>query len=78
MLTEITLVVSSLGVGGLLGAFAQSMFDKRQMKFSKVFDYNERRYHAIVILMWAAMNPTEYELAMLKLRRPELVDKGWA
>lgn len=24
--------------------------------------------------MWVAMNPTEHELAMLKLRRPELVN----
>jgi hypothetical protein len=52
MLNEITLIVSSLGIGGLLGVFAKSTLDKQQLRFSKVFDYKERRYQAIVILMW--------------------------
>lgn len=73
-MNAIALVLSGLGIGGLLGAFAKSVLDKRQLKFSKVFDYKERRYQAIIILMWVAMNPTEHELAMLKLRRPELVN----
>lgn len=70
MVNAIALILSSLGIGGLLGAFAKSVLDKRQLKFSKVFDYKERRYQAIIILMWVAMNSTEHELAMLKLRRP--------
>lgn len=70
----IALVLSSLGVGGLLGAFAKSILDKRQLKFSKVFDYKERRYQAITILMWVAMNPSEHEFTMLKRHRPELTD----
>jgi hypothetical protein len=74
MMNEIALVLSSLGVGGLLGAFAKSILDKRQLKFSKVFDYKERRYQAITILMWVAMNPSEHEFTMLKRRRPELAD----
>lgn len=74
MLNEIALALSTLGIGGLLGAFAKAVLDKRQLKFSKVFDYKERRYQAITILMWVAMNPTDHELAMLKRHRPELVD----
>ena len=44
------LVVSSVGVGRLLGAYAKAVFDKRQFKFSKVFEYKEKRYRALVIL----------------------------
>ena len=66
------LVVSSLGVGGLLGVFAKSILDKRQLKFSKVFDYKEVRYKAIAILMLTAVNPSKYELAQLNLRRPDM------
>lgn len=72
MLNEIALVISSLGVGGLLGAFAKSFLDKRHLKFTKVFDYKEARYKAMTILMLTAVNPSEYELAQLKMRRPEI------
>lgn len=72
MLNEVALALSSLGVGGLLGVFAKSFLDKRQLKFSKVFDYKEARYKAITILMLTAVNPSKYELAQLKLRRPEM------
>ena len=74
MVNEIALAFSALGIGGLLGAFAKAVLDKRQLKFSKVFDYKERRYQAIAILMWVAANPNEHEFAMLKVRRPELTD----
>src|SRR5438094_8912408 len=74
MAEEIALALSTLGIGGLLGAYAKAVLDKRQLKFSKVFDYKERRYQAITILMWVALNPNQYELAMLKKHRPELTD----
>lgn len=74
MMNAIALVLSGLGVGGLLGAFAKAILDKRQLKFSKVFDYKERRYQAMSILMWVAANPSKHELDMLKMRRPELTD----
>jgi hypothetical protein len=72
MINEVALALSSLGVGGLLGVFAKSFLDKRQLKFSKVFDYKETRYKAITILMLTAVNPSKYELAQLKLRRPDM------
>jgi hypothetical protein len=74
MLNQLALILSSLGVGGLLGVFAKSVLDKRQLKFSKVFDYKEVRYKAITILMLAAVNPTKYDLAQLRMRRPEITD----
>jgi phosphopantetheinyl transferase (holo-ACP synthase) len=72
MINEVALALSSLGVGGLLGVFAKSFLDKRQLKFSKVFEYKEARYKAITILMLTAVNPSKYELAQLKLRRPDM------
>jgi hypothetical protein len=59
-------------VGGLLGVFAKSILDKGQLKFSKVFEFKERRYQAIAILMLTAANPSPYELAQLRSRRPDL------
>jgi len=72
MLNQIMLAVTSLGVRGLLGAFAKAVLDKRQLKFSKVFEYKEARYKVIMVLMWVAMNPEEHELKLLSMRRPEL------
>jgi hypothetical protein len=63
MANQLALVISSLGLGGLLGVFAKSALDKRQLKFSKVFDFKEVRYKAIAMLMLTAANPSEYELA---------------
>jgi hypothetical protein len=61
----------------LLGAYAKAVLDKRQLKFSKVFEYKEARYKAIMIMMWVAMHPDEHELTLLQMRRPEIdnVDK---
>jgi len=77
VLTQITLVLTSLGLGGLLGAYAKAVLDKRQLKFTKIFEYKEARYKAIMIMMWVAMNPNEHELTLLQMRRPEIdnVDK---
>jgi len=74
MINEIALILSSLGVGSLLGVFAKSFLDKRHLKFTKVFDYKEVRYKAITILMLAAANPKKYDLAQLERRRPEIAD----
>jgi hypothetical protein len=66
MIDNIALLLSGLGVGGLLGVFAKSILDKRQFKFSKAFDYKEVRYQAITMLMLTAVNPSKYELAQLR------------
>jgi hypothetical protein len=72
MLSDIVSVLSGLGVGGLLGVFAKSFLDKRQLKFTKVFDYKETRYKALSILMLTAVNPSGYELTQLKRHRPDM------
>lgn len=76
VINDLALILSGLGVGGLLGAYAKALLDKQQLKFSKLFDYKEARYKALAILMWVAMNPTEYELTMLRKHRPEIKDAG--
>lgn len=65
-------ILSALGVGGLLGVFAKSFLDKQHHKFSRVFEFKEARYKAIMILMWVAMKPTEFELNKLRSRRPDI------
>lgn len=72
MLSNIVSILAGLGVGGLLGIFAKSILDKRQFKFTKVFDYKEVRYKALTILMLTAVNPSDYELTQLKRRRPDM------
>lgn len=72
MLNDIIAILSGLGVGGLLGAFAKAALDKRQLKFTKVFDYKETRYKALTILMLTAVSASTYELAQLKRRRPDM------
>ena len=73
-MNSLALVLSGLGIGGLVGAYAKALLDKQQLKFSKLFDYKESRYKALTILMWVAMNPSDYELAMLHKHRPEIQD----
>jgi len=72
MVGNIIAVLSGLGAGSLLGAYAKASLDKRQLKFTKVFDYKEARYKALAILMLTAANPTKYELAQLKRHRPDM------
>ena len=72
MLSNVVAILSGLGVGGLLGVFAKSVLDKRQLKFTKVFDYKETRYKALTILMLTAVNASKYELAQLKRHRPDM------
>lgn len=72
MLNDLALIFSSLGVGGLLGAFAKSLLDKQQLRFTKLFDYKERRYQAISIRMLTAADPSDYRLAQLRMRRPDI------
>jgi hypothetical protein len=73
MTVEIVSLVSGLGFGGLLGVFAKSALDKRQMRFAKVFDFKEVRYKALTILMLTAIDGSEYAWRQLRLRRPEII-----
>jgi hypothetical protein len=66
MINSLALVLSGLGVGGLLGAYAKALLDKQQFKYTKLFDYKEARYKAISVLIWAAIDPIESELANIR------------
>ena len=66
MFNQLALALSSLGIGGLLGVFAKSALDKRQLKFPRSSDFKEVRYKAIGVLMLTAINPSKYELTQLK------------
>jgi hypothetical protein len=70
--TNLALVLSSLGLGGVIGVFAKSFFDKKYHRFAQVFEFKQSRYKALSILMWVAMNPTKYELEQLKRHRPDI------
>lgn len=72
MINNIILILSGLGIGSILGVIAKSFLDKQQHKFSKIFEYKEVRYKAIMILMWVAMNPSKYELQMLSKHRSDI------
>lgn len=72
MTDTLVLILSGLGIGGILGVFLKSLLDKQHHKFSKVFEYKEARYKAIMILMWVSLNPTEYELGQLRKHRPDI------
>lgn len=73
MLNEIVIsLASGLSLGSLIGIFAKSALDKQRFRFTKVFDFKERRYQAISILMLAAVNPSGYSWDQLRLRRPEI------
>jgi len=72
MINDIILILSGLGIGSLLGVFAKAFLDKQQHKFSKIFEYKEVRYKAIMILMWVALNPSKYEFQMLSKHRPDI------
>ena len=72
MASSATLLLSGLGIGGLLTLLMKAVLDKREYRFSKIFDFKGRRYQAILILMWTAMNPAESNMNKLKDRRPLL------
>jgi hypothetical protein len=72
MVSGMALVLSALGLGGLLGAFAKAVLDKQQLKFTKVFEFKEARYKAIVIMMWAALNLDGRQMQKLKAVRPDI------
>jgi len=51
MFTNVISILSGLSVGGLIGAYAKAIFDKRQFRFTKAFEYKEARYKALTILI---------------------------
>jgi hypothetical protein len=62
---------TSLGVGSLLGVFAKSALDKRQLKFSKVLSTKRRTksHHDTYV---GSDEPDSYEFEQLSAHRPDL------
>lgn len=52
--------------------FAKFFLDRQNHKFSRIFEYKEARFKAIMILMWVATNPTEHEFGQLAKHRPDI------
>lgn len=72
--SNLALVISSLGVGGIVGVFAKSFLDKKYHRFAQVFEYKQSRYKALSILMWVALNPSKYEFEQLRIHRPNITN----
>lgn len=67
----ITAIIASLGLGGLIATFVQSYLQNRSKVVERAFDFKEKRYKAIMILMWTSLNPKS-ELKHLKLFRDDI------
>lgn len=70
------LILSSLGLGGLLGIVVKSLLDRSKLRFDKVFEYKESRYKAMLILMWVAAKDSDFEYQKLREYRPTLHTRG--
>jgi len=53
----ITAILTSLGIGGLIGNFVQSFLQSRRKINEHEFKLKEQRYKALMILMWTSLNP---------------------
>jgi hypothetical protein len=71
-LTFVISVLTALGVGGLGGAFAQYIIERRKQVQSQHFEFKQRRYGSIIITMIARIGPSE-DLPKLTRVRPDLV-----
>lgn len=71
LLTVITSAVTALGIGGIAGALANLAVDRWKQSRTQLFEFKQRRYAAIVILMIARIGPKE-DLPKLARVRPDL------
>jgi hypothetical protein len=69
----IAAIIASLSLGGLLSIFVQSIMQKRGKVFEQEFAYREKRYLAIIMLMWARLDEKS-GLKLLRQHRPDLPD----
>ncbi len=69
----ITPIIASLSLGGLIGTILQSFLLKRNRVFEDEFKHRAKRYKAIMILMWASLNPKR-ELKHLRVFREDITN----
>jgi hypothetical protein len=67
----LTAIIASLSLGGLLSVLLQNILQNRTKVFEQGFSFKETRYKAIMILMWADVNP-QSELKHLKVYRDDI------
>lgn len=67
-------ILTSFGFGGLITILIKSYLDNRRKKFEHEFNQKEKRYKAIMIQMWASINP-DTELEHLQRFRPDVTSK---
>jgi hypothetical protein len=70
-LTLIVPVITALGFGGIAAAVVHYFIERRKQIQSQHFEFKQRRYGAILILMIARIGPLE-DLPKLTARRPDL------
>ncbi len=63
-------IFSIVGIGGIIGAFFTYWWNKRQEIELKNFEFKERRYKCIMILMYVYIKPDE--LKNLVHNRPDI------
>ncbi len=68
-----TAIIASLSLGGLLSIFLQSILQNRSRIFEQQLSFKEKRYKAIIVLMYANLNPKS-ELKHLKIYREDISD----
>jgi hypothetical protein len=64
-------VITALGLGGIAGAVVHYMVERRKQVQSHHFEFKQKRYGAILILMIARIGPRE-DMPKLTARRPDL------
>ena len=72
-LGTITTILTSLGIGGLIGNFFQSFLQSKGKVNEREFNFKEQRYKALMILMWTSLNPKS-ELKHLRFYREDILD----
>ncbi len=70
-ITVATAIIAALGVGGIIGAYFQSRFERRAQLSQQEHELKQRRYLCILMLMITKLNPS-IGLSKLKLIRPDL------
>ena len=67
-------LITSFDLGGFITLLVKSYLDNRSKKFEGEFSHKEKRYKALMILMWAAID-FDTELEKLKRYRPNIITK---
>jgi hypothetical protein len=74
MIKEIITVLSLLGLGGVVGAFFNSIWERNKTISLQKQQYKETRYKAIILLMYGFLEYKD-ESAFLIIHRPDLNSK---